>query len=40
VEVVQAPEEFLSQAPAREGKYLKVKSILEWSNQRMGRIHE
>jgi aspartyl-tRNA(Asn)/glutamyl-tRNA(Gln) amidotransferase subunit C len=29
VEVVQAPEEFLSQAPAREGKYLKVKSILE-----------
>jgi len=23
------PEEFLNQAPAREGRYLKVKSILE-----------
>jgi hypothetical protein len=26
------PQEFLSQAPGREGKYLKVKSVIEWKN--------
>jgi aspartyl-tRNA(Asn)/glutamyl-tRNA(Gln) amidotransferase subunit C len=26
---VDNPDEFLSQAPAREGKFLKVKSVLE-----------
>jgi aspartyl-tRNA(Asn)/glutamyl-tRNA(Gln) amidotransferase subunit C len=28
-EVADDPEEFLKQAPGREGKYIKVKSILE-----------
>ena len=40
VEVTSSPEEFLKQAPARQGNFIKVKSILEWSNQRMGRINE
>ena len=29
VEIKPDPEEFLSQAPAREGKFIKVKSVLE-----------
>ena len=29
VELSAAPEEFLKQAPAREGNFIKVKSVLE-----------
>ena len=29
VEVREAPEEFLAQAPGREGNFVKVKSVLE-----------
>lgn len=39
-EEIADTEEFLAQAPSREGKFIKVKSILEWSNLRMGRINE